>query len=1709
MTEFAEKLIKISPNERRILQCLSIFWEQISNQEFLKLLRILGLKTPEGRPFTSQYVLLWRNSLINKGVIVNTNKNWGNGFQIDGDEFKEFLIREATGESWFGEVVKRIQEGFNLTEFSGWYVNGERYKSRLLRDYRLSIYQQDKLKSATLFQLIKEKELEAEANEILFYAFSNPLQKELLANFDRRFQTQILLGFFLQYLDDGEPTAELWDFVRENNLDEELFQGFAALESIFKGEFAEATKILGTPSNLTQLFSAMLIAVLEKNYEKAVLFGDEAIKFWKKWFAKKKGFPMDWRMFFYGLALFKTNEAKFLIFAEEFSAYSLKNNLETTVHRAISAFAYFLQNKDDLALIAASQININSFLERFIRIVLTALVPPLNLPNYVRDFEKKAQSLGFRWLQLEAANLISVRGTSNLEAKKTSENLQAEIGIEPVGNIVPLLEDWERALNTLLTVAEKVQGKSESKKAALDETRVAWLLDFEKKEVQPVEQKFGKKGWTDGRNIALKRLYERDVKNLTEQDGLVVKTAMKKYSDYSYYGSYEYDFIWDKSLSALVGHPYLFLHKNPSVNVQLIAGEPSLMIRQVGEELELSFDTNFSDEGVIIQKETETRYKVIEISKDHVDISGSLKSNKLKIPAKGREKLLKAIQPLSTKISIQSDLEEHFENLPSVEAENRIHALITPNGEGFHLEFFVKPFGTVPPYFKPGKGGESVIADVEGVRTRTKRDLKAERELLNQVEALCPFLAEFESQNYEWELNDAEECLTAMSELETPRKEGKLVVEWTKGQKLKLLGNINFDNFSLIVKGKNNWFEVEGKVKVNENLVLSMQDLRGLLNENTKNFIELSDGQFIAITEKLRKHLQSLSAVLDDDGRLHNLRSGILEEFADELENFKADKAWKDHLEKIKAANKFVPELPATFEAELRPYQIDGYEWLSRLANWGVGACLADDMGLGKAQPLDAKILTKNGWKLMGKIDVGDEIIGSKGKPIKVLGVYPQGEKDIYKVTFSDKSSTECCEDHLWTVNTPLRNSRNFSPKVMSLKEITDFGLRDKAGNCNWFIPIVEAVEFEAKEFYLDPYLLGVLIGDGGLTHRISFSSIDEEIISEVGRLLPDNYNLKHKDKCDYLVVKCEGGKFETNLVTQEVKRLNLNTRSENKHIPFNYLYASVEQRISLLQGLLDTDGYCSKESTVQFYTTSNQLADDMIFLVRSLGGLVRKSIKKTTHRDCYVLTLALPDNIKPFRLSRKALRYQPRVKYKPSRAIISVEYVGKKQAQCIKVDAEDSLYVTDDFILTHNTLQALAVLVERAEKGAALVVAPVSVCRNWVKEAMRFAPTLNFQMFGVGDRKTAVESLGKYDVLVTSYSLLQSEEDLFTSRNFATIVLDEAQAVKNRNTKRSKTVMNLQGDFRLITTGTPIENHLGELWNLFNFINPGLLGKHEFFVEKFALPIEKTKDENARKTLQKLIKPFTLRRRKNQVLDDLPEKTEIVLTVEMSTEERAFYEAIRREALEKIESTDGEAKDKRFRILAELTRLRLACCHPKLVNENVPLGSSKLELFGETLEELLENKHKALVFSQFVKHLKIVREYLDSKGISYQYLDGSTPPNVRQERIDQFQRGNGEVFLISLKAGGTGLNLTAADYVIHLDPWWNPAVEDQATDRVHRIGQQRPVTVYRLVTENTVEEKILKLHETKRDLADSLLDGTDTSGKLSADDLLALINEV
>ena len=421
-------------------------------------------------------------------------------------------------------------------------------------------------------------------------------------------------------------------------------------------------------------------------------------------------------------------------------------------------------------------------------------------------------------------------------------------------------------------------------------------------------------------------------------------------------------------------------------------------------------------------------------------------------------------------------------------------------------------------------------------------------------------------------------------------------------------------------------------------------------------------------------------------------------------------------------------------------------------------------------------------------------------------------------------------------------------------------------------------------------------------------------------------------------------------------------------------------------------------------------------------------------------------------------------------------------------------------------TVQALAVLLNHAPKGPCLVVAPTSVCHNWHEEIAKFAPTLNSYAMEIDNRAELINNLKPMDILICSYTLLQQEAELLKAKKFEIIVLDEAQAIKNATTKRFQAAIQLNGNFKLALSGTPIENGLDELWSLFRFIAPGLLGSKESFQKKFMTPLDKEKDQARRQALKNLIKAFILRRTKANVLQELPPKTEQTIHIDMEPEEKAFYEAVRQTAIDNITNNDQKSGQRKIHILAEITRLRRACCHPKLVDDNIDIPSSKLKVFLELVDELLLNNHKALIFSQYVSYLDLVRVELDKKGIEYQYLDGSTAAAERQKRVNAFQEGKSSLFLLSLKAGGAGLNLTAADYVIHMDPWWNPAVEDQASDRAHRMGQQRPVTIYRLVMKGSIEERILALHKDKRDLADDLLDGSQHATKLTEDDLIKLM---
>lgn len=428
-------------------------------------------------------------------------------------------------------------------------------------------------------------------------------------------------------------------------------------------------------------------------------------------------------------------------------------------------------------------------------------------------------------------------------------------------------------------------------------------------------------------------------------------------------------------------------------------------------------------------------------------------------------------------------------------------------------------------------------------------------------------------------------------------------------------------------------------------------------------------------------------------------------------------------------------------------------------------------------------------------------------------------------------------------------------------------------------------------------------------------------------------------------------------------------------------------------------------------------------------------------------------------------------------------------------------------------TIQTLAVLLYRSEMGPALVVAPTSVCGNWLSEALRFAPSLQCQWLTQGSDWPLLEKSKLGQVWIISYNLFQQmPDDLLNDIHWGTVVLDEAQNIKNPLTKRSQTAMKLKAQFRLVTTGTPIENHLGELWNLFRFINPGLLGSHKSFNERFAFPIQREGDLEILNHLKQIISPFILRRTKTQVLVELPERTEMTIVLSMNEEERALYEAVRQEALNTVIEFQGQSEPSeigrnRVRILAGLMKMRRACCHGRLLLPESSWESSKLVALMDIIQDLVASGHRALIFSQFVDYLQIIKKLMEHHEIGFQYLDGSTPAGERTKRVKAFQEGKDEVFLISLKAGGVGLNLTGADYVIHMDPWWNPAVEDQASDRAHRFGQTKPVTIYRLICKNTIEEKMLVLHEKKRGLAESLLNGAEQSTPLNLDELKELLN--
>ena len=434
-------------------------------------------------------------------------------------------------------------------------------------------------------------------------------------------------------------------------------------------------------------------------------------------------------------------------------------------------------------------------------------------------------------------------------------------------------------------------------------------------------------------------------------------------------------------------------------------------------------------------------------------------------------------------------------------------------------------------------------------------------------------------------------------------------------------------------------------------------------------------------------------------------------------------------------------------------------------------------------------------------------------------------------------------------------------------------------------------------------------------------------------------------------------------------------------------------------------------------------------------------------------------------------------------------------------------------------TIQTIALLEdayggEQKEQEPSLIVCPASLVYNWEHEIRKFAPDLTIRSVvgNAGEReeilREACAAPGGTSVFITSYDLLKRDVEQYGELHFRFQIIDEAQYIKNAATQSARAVKAVNAGTRFALTGTPVENRLGELWSIFDYLMPGFLFGAQHFRKEYELPIVRDQDGEALERLRRITGPFILRRVKKDVLRELPDKLETVVYSRMEEEQKNLYAAGAAKLKERLDRSEGEGLgEERFQVLADLTRLRQICCDPRLCYENYKGGSAKLETCMDLVRRGVEGEHKILLFSQFTSMLELIESRLNQEGIASYKLTGATSKEERMRLVGEFASDATPVFLISLKAGGTGLNLTAADIVIHYDPWWNVAAQNQATDRSHRIGQDKQVTVFKLIARNTVEENILTLQESKSRLSDQVITGDGGSfGGLTREDILRIL---
>lgn len=841
-------------------------------------------------------------------------------------------------------------------------------------------------------------------------------------------------------------------------------------------------------------------------------------------------------------------------------------------------------------------------------------------------------------------------------------------------------------------------------------------------------------------------------------------------------------------------------------------------------------------------------------------------------------------------------------------------------------------------------------------------------------------------------------------------------------------------------------------------------------------------------------------------------------------ESDKAYHIWGKILEKEQNHAMWLPKAAIVQEEKKLNYEIDYSKYDKRpplphqkvaieklLANNKF--ILADDMGLGKGLTNNTLIYSELGVKKMGEIVVGDKVIGSDGKPYNVIGVYPQGKKETYKITFNDGYSVITDDEHLWSVSSPnygknRKNERRKKSLVLSTKQIFEGGkiiikgdgfnkdknyeietyYKSSNGNNKWQIPIVEPIQFKNKyKLPIDPYLLGLSLGDGYFDKHNNCRFIVHK--NDYNELF-QNFNLK-KIKTR---INQKGGYLNFGNILNELK-LN-NTKANNKFIPDVYKYTSIENRLAILQGLMDTDGHCmiSKNGSfngTEFSTISEKLCDDVCEIVQTLGGIARKRFRRSFYKkngekiECnisYRVNIKLPKGMSPFRLKRKADRYVEPKKYPTGRYITKIEKYGEDECTCISVDSPDKLYVTEHCIVTHNTTAAVIASIESNAKKI-LIVCPASLKINWAREIQNYTDRRILIVEGRKWGSTFDYYIINYDIIKNYHTTEKGEENddfkLLEKAGFDLAIVDEAHYISNNTAQRTRLLNDILSKIPKVwlLTGTPMTSRPINYFNLLKIVESPLTLNWQSYVYRYCKgyqfrvgnrKIWNTSGASNLDELRERTKNIVLRRLKSDVLD-LPEKIITPVFLELKS---TFYN----EELEEFMRISKEMKQEES----------LSVTINRLMNVRKIIAQEKIPYTCELIDRFLDQDKKVIVFTNFTSTLDTLHEKYKKNSV---ILDGRMSKIKRQESVDKFQNNDKiKVFISNIVAGGVGITLTAAEGVIMNDLSFVPAHHSQAEDRSYRYGQKNNVLVYYPIFENTIEMIVYNILNKKKNIIDQVM---------------------